>query len=119
MLTSPRGLLIVALLSFSAVSVQARGGSSSVGQSNPGTVEIRRTIDPQALVSQVGATPAMTSSTGPRPSACFSRTLARMRFRSRRPPLEPSPRATRERAVLGAAGRDWTSAWPPGTRRLT
>ena len=65
--TISRGLLIVALLSLCAASAQARSGSSSVGQSNPGTVDINRTIDPQALVSQVGATAAMASSTGSTP----------------------------------------------------
>ena len=47
----PRALLIVTVLAL-AVPAQAKGGAVSIGQSNPGTLDINRTIDPQTLVTQ-------------------------------------------------------------------
>jgi len=62
----PRALLIVTVL-FLTVPAQAKGGAVSIGQSNPGTLDINRTIDPQTLVIQVGAVavPAMAAVLSP------------------------------------------------------
>ena len=53
---SPRILLIVTLLAFAPVSAQAKGGAVSIGQTNPGTLDINRTIDPQSVAPRGGAT---------------------------------------------------------------
>jgi hypothetical protein len=118
---SPRSLLVVALLVFSPAAAQARGGAVSIGQSNPGTIDIKRTIDPQALVRQIGAT----TTTGPQALSATGAVLS---------PLQPTagangvpltatnsgaiPTSIGGTAVLGAAGRDMTecmAAWDTKT----
>jgi hypothetical protein len=106
MLTSPRSLLIVGLLSYSAVSVQARGGSSSVGQSNPGTVDINRTMDPQALVSQVGATAATASSTVSTPVGLLQPNASANGLSLAATTSGAIPTSNAGTAVLGAVGRE-------------
>jgi hypothetical protein len=59
---SPRSLLVVTLLAFSPAAVQAKGSAVSIGQSNPGTLDINRTIDPQLLMPQRAATTTPTTS---------------------------------------------------------
>lgn len=56
----PRALLNVTVLALT-IPAQAKEGTVSIGQSNPGTLDINGTIDPQTLVTQVGAVavPAM------------------------------------------------------------
>jgi hypothetical protein len=67
---SPRSLLIVILLAFFPAAAQAKGTTVSIGQSNPGVIDINRTIDPQALVPKIGATTIPTTTAGPQaPSA--------------------------------------------------
>ena len=104
--TISRGLLIVALLSLCAASAQARGGSSSVGQSNPGTVDINRTIDPQALVSQVGATAAMASSTGSTPVSLLQPNAGANGLSLTATASGAITANNAGTAVLGAVGRD-------------
>jgi hypothetical protein len=109
----PRALLIVTVLAL-AVPAQAKGGAVSIGQSNPGTLDINRTIDPQTLVPQVGAAAVPTTAAvlfplqpntgaGGLPlTATNSGTIA-------------APSGT---AVLGATGRDMSecvAAWEPKT----
>ena len=106
MLTSPRSLLIVALLSLSAISAQARGGSSSVGQSNPGTVDINRTIDPQALVSQVGTIAAVAGSTGSTPVGLLQPDAGPNGLSLATTASGDIPTSNAGTAVLGAVGRD-------------
>ena len=121
---SPRSLLVVTLLVFSPAAAQARGGAVSIGQSNPGTIDINRTIDPQAFVPQIGAT-TTPMTTGPQvPSATGAVSS----------PLQPNagangvpltatnsgaiPTSIGGTAVLGAAGRDMTecmAAWDTKT----
>ncbi len=104
--TISRGLLVVALLSLCAASAEARGGSSSVGQSNPGTVDINRTIDPQALVSQVGATPATTSSVASTPVGLLQPNAGANGLSLAATTSGAIPTSNTGTAVLGAVGRD-------------
>jgi hypothetical protein len=104
--TISRGLLVVALLALWVASAQARGGSSSVGQSNPGTVDINRTIDPQALVSQVGATPAMASSTGSAPGDLLRPNAGANGLSLAATTSGAIPMSNAGTAVPGAVGRD-------------
>src|SRR3954452_9516592 len=62
---SLRSLPIVILLAFFPAAAQAKGGAVSIGQSNPGTIDINRTMDPQSLVSKIGATTIPTTMAGP------------------------------------------------------
>ena len=111
----PRALLIVTVLAL-AVPAQAKGGAVSIGQSNPGTLDINRTIDPQTLVTvtQVGAVAVPTTAAVLSPlqpntgaggvllSATNSGAIA-------------APSGT---AVLGATGRDMSecmAAWETKT----
>ena len=103
--TISRGLLVVALLSLCAASAEARGGSS-VGQSNPGTVDINRTIDPQALVSQVGATAAMASSTGSTPVGLLQPDAGANGLSLAATTSGAIPTSNAGTAALGAVGRD-------------
>jgi hypothetical protein len=68
MFISPRSFLIVVLLASSGATAQARGRALSIGQLNPGAIDINRKIDPQALVTQVGVTPTGVSSPGSAPA---------------------------------------------------
>jgi hypothetical protein len=104
--TISRGLLVVALLALWVASAQARGGSSSVGQSNPGTVDINRTIDPKALVSQVGATPAMASSTGSAPGDLLRPNAGANGLSLAATTSGAIPMSNAGTAVPGAVGRD-------------
>ena len=105
----PRALLIVTVLALT-VPAQAKGGAVSIGQS----LDINRTIDPQTLVTQVGAAAVPTT----------ARVLS---------PLQPNAgagglpltatnsgaiAAPSGMAVLGATGRDMSecmAAWETKT----
>jgi hypothetical protein len=104
--TISRGLLVVALLSLCAASAEARGGSSSVGQSNPGTVDINRTMDPQALVSQVAVMPAMVSSTGSTAVGLLQPDAGANGLSLAATTSGAIPTSNAGTAVLGAVGRD-------------
>ena len=109
----PRALLIVTVLAL-AVPAQAKGGAVSIGQSNPGTLDINRTIDPQTLVTQVGAAavPSMAGVLSPiQPNTGAGGV-----------PLTATNcgaiAAPSETAVLGATGRDMSecvAAWETKT----
>jgi hypothetical protein len=105
----PRALLIVTVLAL-AVPAQAKGGAVSIGQSNPGTLDINRTIDPQTLVIQVGAVavPAMAAVLSPlQPNAG----AGGLPLTATNSGAIAAPSGT---AVLGATGRDMSecmAAW--------
>ena len=109
----PRALLIVTLLAL-AVPAQAKGGAVSIGQSNPGTLDINRTIDPQTPVTKVGAvavptTAAVLSPLQPNPGA------GGLPLTATNSGAIAAPSGT---AVLGATGRDMSecmAAWETKT----
>jgi len=115
---SPRALLAITLLVFSAAAAQARGGTISVGQSNPGTADINRTIDPELLVTQSGTTTQ--TSTG---SQALSVSPLQPNTGANGLPLTATnsgaiPTSIGGTAVLGATGRDMTecmAAWDTKT----
>ena len=126
MLTSSRSLLIVILLAFPVATGQARGRAVSVGQLNPGTIDINRKIDPQALVPQVGATSMGVSSPGAAPIAvpepnAGAHGLPLTATSSGAIPATNSgaiPSSIGGTAVLGATGRDMAecmAAWDTKT----
>lgn len=137
----PRALLIAAVLALAGVPAFAAGKSSgaiSIGQSNPGTVDINRTIV-SPLGTHAPATAATTSPTLPLATSTGPQTLSDTG--AVMPPLQPNtgtnglpltatssgtPVATTSgaiaapsgTAVLGATGRDMTecmSAWDTKT----
>ena len=109
----PRALLIVTVLALT-VPAQAKGGAVSIGQSNPGTLDINRTIDPQTLVTQVGAVavPAMAAVLSPlQPNTGAGGVLLTATSSG----AIAAPSGT---AVLGATGRDVSecmAAWETKT----
>ena len=124
MLAQPiqRVLPIVLLLAVAVAPTQA--ATVTIGQSNPGTIDINRTIDPQALVPQVS--PAISATTMTNPGISTSGVVSS--------PLQPNtganglpltatssgavPPSIGGTAVLGATGRDMTecmAAWDTKT----
>ena len=105
---------VVILLAFAAIPAQARGSSAvTIYQSNPGTIDINRTIDPQALLPQVNP---IINATATSPQISTGGVVSS--------PLEPNtganglpltatnsgaiPTSIGGTAVLGATGRDMT-----------
>ena len=109
----PRALLIVTVLAL-AVPAQAKGGAVSIGQSNPGTLDINRTMDPQTLVTRVGAAAVPTTAAvlSPLPPNTGAGGLPLTATNSA---AIAAPSGT---AVLGATGRDMSecmAAWETKT----
>jgi len=103
-----RALLIVTVLA------QAKGGAVSIGQSNPGTLEINRTIDPQTLVTQVGAT-AIPTTTAVLSQLQPNTGAGGVLLTATNSGAIAAPSGT---AVLGATGRDMSecmAAWETKT----
>ena len=118
--SSLRIVPVVMLLAFAAIPAQAKGSAAvTIYQSNPGTIDINRTIDPQTLLPQVNPT---INATATSPQISTGGLVSS--------PLEPNtganglpltatnsgaiPASIAGTAVLGATGRDMTecmAAW--------
>ena len=109
----PRALLIVTVLAL-AVPAQAKGGAISIGQSNPGTLDINRTIDAQTPVTQVGTATVPTTAavlSPPQPNTG----AGGLSLTATNSGAIAAPSGT---AVLGATGRDMfecMAAWETKT----
>jgi hypothetical protein len=131
---TPRSLLIVILLAFFPAAAQAKGTAVSIGQSNPGAIDINRTIDPQALVPKIGATTIPTTTAGPQVPSAIGTVSSSLQPNSGANGLPltatnsgtPAPTITTTgtialpsgTAVLGATGRDMPeclAAWDTKT----